>query len=112
MEGVMSFGGYRFGTRFFEAFAEAMTVEFDRITLSRVSELAEALHVRTGGHKLAPLDVHEMAEALRKHGLDSTPFDVVMHVAGLVSKVAPQEDVLAKITLRDLHDLTNRQQGG
>ena len=109
----MSFGGFRNGGRMLEAYLKAMAVRSDQITLSRVSELAEALHARTaGGGQIAPLDVHEMAASLRKHGLDSTPFDVVMHVAGVVSKIAPQEDVLSKITLRDLHELTNRQQGG
>jgi hypothetical protein len=102
-------GSYRF--RDFEdlaALLERYLAAPENLTVIRLIALTQAVHRISGGRSPERLDAQELARGLRERGLSTVPFDTVVKVADFVSRVDAKEDVLARVTLRDVQRIVAR----
>jgi hypothetical protein len=100
----------KFGFRDFEDFFtifERYASSPENLSVVRVMQLVQAVHRIAGGRQVERLDTRELAQGLRERGLATVPFDTVVRVAEFVASVSPKDDVLAKVTLRDVQRIVS-----
>lgn len=80
----------------------------ENLSAARLLALTQAVHVLTGAQAGAPADIKALAQGLRERGLHNIPFDTVTRMLEHVSKFDPNEDALARVTLRDVQRILSR----
>lgn len=97
----------------FDEFINAATVleRFQNVTVTRLMALTRVVHQIAPRQAAGPpqsVGLPELATRLREAGLGGVPFDTVVRLLDVVSKIDPQEDVLAHVTLRDIQRIVAR----
>jgi hypothetical protein len=95
----------KLGFHDFEDFAvliERYLAAPENLSVIRILALTRAIHKIAAGRAAEKIGLHELAGGLRERGLATVPFDTVIRLAQVIGKISYEEDVLARVTLRDL----------
>jgi hypothetical protein len=74
----------------------------ENLTGARILALTQSIHVILAGRTLEKVGMEEIAHGLRERGLATVPFDTVIRIAEVVTRIPAKDDALAHVTLRDL----------
>jgi hypothetical protein len=80
----------------------------ENLTVARVLPLTQAVHVIAAGRGPERLEFQALTHGLRLRGIATIPFDTVIRVVEVVSRIPAEKDALAHVTPRDLQRIIQK----